>query len=150
MFFILFLFSTSHFLSHIFHFPFFIFHTYYFKVSACRRSRFRARSSVEGYRRIRSSDQIELLKYVAMAPVAVGICGTDKSFMFCKYGYFYLILFYFILFTDVCVCFHLFSSIYSCIHLSLSSFIFCLLKYFFNLIHYYFFFSVPLFRFILF
>jgi hypothetical protein len=31
------------------------------------------------------NNQMQLLQYVDMTPVAVGICGTDKSFMFCKY-----------------------------------------------------------------
>ena len=54
------------------------------KASVCRRAQFRARSSVEGYRRLPANDQVQLLQYVSIAPVAVGICGTDKSFMFCK------------------------------------------------------------------
>jgi hypothetical protein len=40
---------------------------------------------VEGYRKLSVNNQMQLLQYVDMTPVAVGICGTDKSFMFCKY-----------------------------------------------------------------
>jgi hypothetical protein len=46
---------------------------------------------VEGYRKLSVNNQMQLLQYVDMTPVAVGICGTDKSFMFCKY-YFNVLL----------------------------------------------------------
>ena len=39
---------------------------------------------MEGYRKLSVNNQLQLLQYVEMTPVAVGICGTDKSFMFCK------------------------------------------------------------------
>eukprot|EP00596_Hydrurales_sp_CCMP1899_P002448 CAMPEP_0119054826 /NCGR_PEP_ID=MMETSP1177-20130426/75340_1 /TAXON_ID=2985 /ORGANISM="Ochromonas sp, Strain CCMP1899" /LENGTH=282 /DNA_ID=CAMNT_0007035215 /DNA_START=1150 /DNA_END=1998 /DNA_ORIENTATION=+ len=54
--------------------------------STCHRKRFKPRSSMDGYRRLLSNNQQQLQQYVSMAPVAVGICGTDKSFMYYAKG----------------------------------------------------------------
>jgi hypothetical protein len=54
--------------------------------STCHRKKFKSRSSVDGYKRLLSNNQQQLQQYVSMAPVAVGICGTDKSFMYYAKG----------------------------------------------------------------
>jgi len=48
----------------------------------CRRRHFRPRAAVEDYKKLPEHDQVTMRRYVAQGPVAVGICATDRSFMF--------------------------------------------------------------------
>ena len=54
----------------------------------CRRRHFKPRAAIEGYQKLPEHDQATLRRYVAQGPVAVGICATDRNFMFYAGGVF--------------------------------------------------------------
>jgi C1A family cysteine protease len=41
---------------------------------------------VEAFQKLESHNPLQILEYLRKGPVAVGICGTDKSFMFYARG----------------------------------------------------------------
>lgn len=54
----------------------------------CRRSFVEPSAKIDGFLMIASFDQKSLKKFVATAPVSIGICGTDFAFMFYAGGVF--------------------------------------------------------------
>eukprot|EP01041_Mallomonas_annulata_P004172 gene4172-8291_t len=48
----------------------------------CMRYEFLPRAAVQGYLVISAMNQLMLKRFVSQAPVAVGVCGTDQSFLF--------------------------------------------------------------------
>lgn len=52
------------------------------KVGTCLRKHLKSRAAIAGFLRIQSSDQQALGQALLSAPVAVGICGTDQSFVY--------------------------------------------------------------------
>lgn len=56
--------------------------------STCQYSRTRIAASIESYSLVASNDEEALRQFVAVGPVATGICGTDQRFMFYESGIF--------------------------------------------------------------